>query len=170
MTATFELPGLTKDNVQIDIQNGSLSISGETTVSTEQQEHGFAVKERKSGKFVRSIKLPDGTQVSSVLLFFPSEDFQAGAVSDGFPPACFVAQGRQGLDGERRFDRYLSQVFSWPGHPAHQHRVNEVKKVWKLTVESVPLGFETRVLTLVHLVHQNLYELNCARMTSLAEA
>lgn len=76
VTATFELPGLSKDNVQIDIQNGSLSISAESSVSTEQQEHGFAVKERKSGKFVRSIKLPDGTQVSSVFLFSPPKNFR----------------------------------------------------------------------------------------------
>jgi HSP20 family protein len=68
MTATFELPGLTKDNVQIDIQNGNLAVSGETSTSSEQQEDGFAIKERKSGKFVRTIRLPDGTQVSGELL------------------------------------------------------------------------------------------------------
>ncbi|KAF9792643.1 small heat shock protein [Thelephora terrestris] len=66
MTATFELPGLTKDNVQIDIQNGNLAVSGETSTSSEQQEDGFAIKERKSGKFVRTIRLPDGTQPKDV--------------------------------------------------------------------------------------------------------
>ena len=65
MTATFELPGLSKDKVHIDVQNGNLAVSGESTQSSEQQEQGYAVKERKSGRFVRTIKLPDGTNVSS---------------------------------------------------------------------------------------------------------
>lgn len=65
VTATFELPGLTKDNVSIDIHNGNLAISGETSQSTEQKEQGFSIKERKSGRFTRTIKLPDGTKVSN---------------------------------------------------------------------------------------------------------
>lgn len=64
LTATFELPGLAKDSVQIDVENGSLSISGENSLSSEQQEQGYAIKERRFGRFVRSVKLPDGTQVS----------------------------------------------------------------------------------------------------------
>lgn len=67
MVATFELPGLSKDKVQIDVQNGNLSISGECGMSSEQQEHGFAVKERRYGKFVRTVKLPEGTQVSDMV-------------------------------------------------------------------------------------------------------
>lgn len=65
LTATFELPGLTKENVQIDVESGSLSISGENSVSSEQQEQGYAIKERRFGRFVRNIKLPEGTQVSN---------------------------------------------------------------------------------------------------------
>ena len=33
VTATFELPGLSKENVNIDIQNGRLVVSGEQTIS-----------------------------------------------------------------------------------------------------------------------------------------
>lgn len=66
MTATFELPGLSKDKVQIDVQNGNLSVSGECSMSSEQQEQGFAVKERRFGKFVRTVKLPEGTQAKDV--------------------------------------------------------------------------------------------------------
>lgn len=48
VTATFELPGLKKEDVQIDIHNGRLSISGESKVSTEHEESGYAVRERRS--------------------------------------------------------------------------------------------------------------------------
>lgn len=65
LTATFEMPGLSKDNVQIDVENGNLIISGESKMLSEQQDQGYAIKERKSGKFVRNIRLPEGTQVSN---------------------------------------------------------------------------------------------------------
>ena len=65
MTATFELPGLSKDKVNIDIHNGNLTIAGEISESTERDEHGYSVRERRSGRFTRSVKLPDGTKVGS---------------------------------------------------------------------------------------------------------
>lgn len=68
MTATFELPGLSKDDIQIDVQNGNLAVSGTTSQSSEQQEQGYAVKERKFGKFTRTIRLPEGTKASSQFL------------------------------------------------------------------------------------------------------
>lgn len=71
MTATFEMPGLSKDNVSVEIRNGNLVVSGETSQSSEQQEHGYAVKERKFGRFVRTIGLPEGTKVSNKFPFVP---------------------------------------------------------------------------------------------------
>lgn len=65
MTATFELPGLSKDKVSIDVQNGNLAISAEAAQKTEQHEQGFTIKERKFGRFVRTIRLPEGTKVSN---------------------------------------------------------------------------------------------------------
>lgn len=65
MTATFELPGLTKENVNIEINNGRLSVTGESTVSKEVKEEGYHHRERQTGKFMRSIKLPVGTKVSN---------------------------------------------------------------------------------------------------------
>ena len=124
MTATFELPGLAKDNVQIDVQDGNLAVSGESSQSSEQREQGYAVKERKYGRFVRTIRLPDGTKVSNELPF-ASGSVRVGVVSDGTFCA-FTVQGHQGVDGERHFDRYLSEVLSWPGNPAHHDWVNEV--------------------------------------------
>jgi HSP20 family protein len=69
VTATVELPGLTKDNVQIDVQNGRLIISGETKISSEHEESGYAVRERKYGKFTRTLQLPRGITVSNIQRF-----------------------------------------------------------------------------------------------------
>ena len=66
VTATFELPGLSKDKVNIDVHYGNLTISGEVSESTEKTEHGYAVRERRTGRFTRSVKLPEGTKVGSI--------------------------------------------------------------------------------------------------------
>jgi HSP20 family protein len=63
VTATFELPGLKKENVNIDINNDRLTISGEASEALERNQDGYVVKERSSGKFSRSIGLPAHTQV-----------------------------------------------------------------------------------------------------------
>ncbi|KAF8634194.1 hypothetical protein AX15_001009 [Amanita polypyramis BW_CC] len=66
VTATFELPGIAKENVQIDVQNGRLNISGENKVSSEHEENGYAVRERRYGNFFRTLQLPQGVKGDQV--------------------------------------------------------------------------------------------------------
>ena len=63
VTATFEFPGLSKEDVQVDVNNGRLSVSAETKKDLEKDEHGYAVKERQYGKFLRTLQLPQGVNV-----------------------------------------------------------------------------------------------------------
>ncbi|KIP02633.1 hypothetical protein PHLGIDRAFT_111869 [Phlebiopsis gigantea 11061_1 CR5-6] len=79
VTATFELPGLTKENVNIDVHNDALTVSGESQVSSERDENGYAVRERRFGKFSRSIPLPRGIK---------SEDIKA-SMEDGILTVTF---------------------------------------------------------------------------------
>ncbi|KAH9951196.1 small heat shock protein [Amylocystis lapponica] len=60
VTATFELPGLSKENVQIDVHNGVLSVSGESKTASDRDNNGYVVRERRYGKFSRAIPLPQG--------------------------------------------------------------------------------------------------------------
>ena len=64
VTATFELPGLTRENVDIGVHDGRLIISGESKISSDHEESGYAVRERKFGKFSRTVQLPQGVTVS----------------------------------------------------------------------------------------------------------
>lgn len=64
VTATFELPGLKKEDVSIDVRNNTLTVSGESKIDSERDENGYAVRERRYGKFSRTIPLPKGIQVS----------------------------------------------------------------------------------------------------------
>ncbi|KAF9484279.1 small heat shock protein [Pholiota conissans] len=60
VTATFEFPGVPKENVQIDVHNGRLTVSADTKQSSDFEEGGYAVRERHFGKFSRTLQLPQG--------------------------------------------------------------------------------------------------------------
>jgi len=66
VTATFELPGLKKEDVQLDVHNGRLTISGESKTEVNQEEHGYAVRERRYGKFSRTLQLPEGVKAEEI--------------------------------------------------------------------------------------------------------
>jgi len=59
VTATIELPGVDKENMQIDVQSDRLRISGH-------EESGYAVRERRYGKFSRTLRLPRGVKEEQI--------------------------------------------------------------------------------------------------------
>jgi len=66
--ASFELPGLCKQDISIEVHNGVLIISGEKTKHFKPKE-GFVhhlIHERHYGKFVRTLQLPAKTAVSTL--------------------------------------------------------------------------------------------------------
>ena len=63
VVATFELPGMRKEDISIDVQNNVLTVAGESKVSSDREERGFQVRERRFGKFARSLAMPQGVKV-----------------------------------------------------------------------------------------------------------
>jgi HSP20 family protein len=55
-----DLPGLSDGDVAIEVQDGTLRISGERKDEHEQRERGWYRIERSFGSFSRSLSLPDG--------------------------------------------------------------------------------------------------------------
>jgi HSP20 family protein len=55
-----DLPGLSKDNVNVDVENGVLTVSGERRQDYEDSREGYYRSERRYGTFSRSIPLPEG--------------------------------------------------------------------------------------------------------------
>jgi HSP20 family protein len=55
-----DLPGMREDDVAIEFNDGTLTISGERNAEYERKEKGFFRLERSFGKFSRSLTLPDG--------------------------------------------------------------------------------------------------------------
>ena len=59
------LPGVTADDLNIQVQNDVLTIQGEMKHSREENE-SFLLQERPSGKFFRSFELPDAVDANKV--------------------------------------------------------------------------------------------------------
>ena len=61
-----DLPGLKPDDVQVELENGVLTISGERQDSSEDRQEGRYHSERSYGAFSRSIALPDNVDEDQV--------------------------------------------------------------------------------------------------------
>ena len=55
-----DLPGLTKDDINVDITDDAIKISGERRQEKEENEEGYYRSERSYGSFYREIPLPSG--------------------------------------------------------------------------------------------------------------
>lgn len=65
-----ELPGLTKDEIDITLENGIMTIRGEKKSNTEKRDQNYHMRERLYGKFSRSFQLPttvDDAKVEATL-------------------------------------------------------------------------------------------------------
>lgn len=58
ITATAEMPGLEKSDININLTEDRLEISAETKKEEEKKEKGYIYKERRSGSYYRAISLP----------------------------------------------------------------------------------------------------------------
>jgi HSP20 family protein len=61
-----DLPGLSQDDVSIEVQDGTLTISGERKAEHEQRERGWYRIERSFGSFSRSLTLPEGVNPEGI--------------------------------------------------------------------------------------------------------
>ena len=65
IVAVVELPGMRKEEIEISLQDGTLSISGERK-EERSNENGATRTERSTGKFRRSITLPTRVDANKV--------------------------------------------------------------------------------------------------------
>ena len=58
LTVEAQLPGLKSDDLDINVEQGVLTISGQTTAEQERKERNYLVRELRTGRFSRSLRLP----------------------------------------------------------------------------------------------------------------
>ena len=75
-----DLPGLKKDDVNIELKDGVLTVSGERKAEHEDRSEGFYRVERAFGGFSRSLSLPEGVDAEKV-----TADFADGVLEVRIP-------------------------------------------------------------------------------------
>lgn len=65
-----DLPGLGEDDVNVELEDNVLTVSGERKSQHEEQRDGYRRIERASGSFARSLTLPDGVDPERVKAHF----------------------------------------------------------------------------------------------------
>jgi HSP20 family protein len=61
-----DMPGMTKDDVKVSLDNGDLVIEGERKQETKTEEKDFLRSECTYGSFYRRLPLPDGVDASKI--------------------------------------------------------------------------------------------------------
>jgi len=85
-----DLPGLTKDDVHVEVTDEALTIEGERRSEHEERQGGFFRSERRYGTFRRQIPLPEGVNADQV-----TASFKDGVLEVSMPAPQRQAHGRQ---------------------------------------------------------------------------
>jgi HSP20 family protein len=70
LTVRADLPGLTKDDVKVELTDEALTISGERKEEKEEKREGYYRSERNYGAFYRQIPLPQGVDADKATATF----------------------------------------------------------------------------------------------------
>ena len=65
-----DLPGLTKDDVKVELTDDMLTLSGERKEEKEEKHEGYYRSERSYGSFYRQIPLPEGAKTEDATATF----------------------------------------------------------------------------------------------------
>ncbi|MBV9820079.1 MAG: Hsp20/alpha crystallin family protein [Solirubrobacterales bacterium] len=65
-----DLPGISEDDIHVELDNDVLTISGERRTEQRRSENGYHRIERSSGSFRRSVRLPKGVDAEQIAANF----------------------------------------------------------------------------------------------------
>ena len=66
LALTFEVPGIKPQDVDVRVENNTLTVKGERSFATDVKEENFRRIERRFGSFVRSFTLPQSVDTEKV--------------------------------------------------------------------------------------------------------
>lgn len=85
-----ELPGLRPEDVDIELSDNVLTISGERKTEEQKENEGWLIRESSYGAFERSISIPEGVDPSAI-----SANFSDGVLEVTVPKAFEASQPRR---------------------------------------------------------------------------
>ena len=62
----YDLPGLSEEDVNVELEDNVLTVSGERKAEHESRKEGYYRIERASGSFQRSLTLPEGVNAEAI--------------------------------------------------------------------------------------------------------
>jgi HSP20 family protein len=77
---TAELPGMTAENIDIKLSDGTMTIRGEKSEEKKEEKEDYLVSERRYGEFQRILSIPSGVDAEAV-----SADFANGVLTVTLP-------------------------------------------------------------------------------------
>ena len=80
LIVTAELPGMTKDDVKVEVTNEGLILQGERKREHEEKGKGYYRSERSYGRFYRTLPLPEGIEPDKA-----KAQFKDGVLQVEFP-------------------------------------------------------------------------------------
>lgn len=95
LTIRADLPGLSKDDIDVDLTNDVVVIRGERQQEREENEEGYYRSERSYGSFYRAIPLPSGVNAQEA-----NATFHDGVLEITMPASERQLQGRRIEIGE----------------------------------------------------------------------
>ena len=76
------LPGIAPEEIKVTIEDGVLTIDGETKVDEEGKAGNYLIRERRTGSFHRAMRLPDTVDVDQA-----ETNYDEGILTVAFPKA-----------------------------------------------------------------------------------
>ena len=76
------LPGIAPEEIKVTIEDGVLTIVGETKVDEEGKVGNYLIRERRTGSFHRAVRLPDTVDVDQA-----ETNYDEGILTVAFPKA-----------------------------------------------------------------------------------
>ncbi len=80
MVVFAEIPGLDREDIEVDVSEGMVTIKGERKSETEKSEEGWLIRERSYGSFERSLALPEGVDPDKI-----TADYKEGVLEVHVP-------------------------------------------------------------------------------------
>ena len=74
------LPGVAPEDIEVTVEDGVLAISGETSSESEEGNARYLLRERRSGRFDRRLRLPDYVDAEKA-----EPKYENGVVTISFP-------------------------------------------------------------------------------------
>ena len=98
-----DLPGMSEQDIEIELEDGTLTVSGERKAEHDERDEGFHRVERSFGAFSRSLTLPQGIDPEAV-----TAKFDRGVLEIRIPkpeqrkPRKIAIGGQGAIEGESR--------------------------------------------------------------------